>query len=361
LALAAAIVVQVCPALAQLPTQSEADTFKNPLRPSGADPWVIQRDGFYYYMNTTGRNLTIWQTKDMTDLAHARMKVVWTPKKGKPYSSELWAPELHRLGKKWYIYFAADAGTNSSHRIYVLENRSADPLEGSWKLKGKVHDSSDKWAIDATVFENHGHRYMVWSGWEGDTDGEQRLYISELKKPWKVKSKRVMISEPTYPWERFGGHPDKPWISPVYVNEGPEILERGDRIFLVYSASGCWTDHYELGMLEADANADPLNPASWTKHDHPVFAPNEEAQVFAPGHNGFFTSPDGKEDWIIYHANSHRGDGCGGKRSPRIQKFTWNPDGSPNFGAPVPIDTPLQKPSHQKADSAGNGADQGHM
>jgi GH43 family beta-xylosidase len=137
LLLAAAVAVQICPAFAQAPSGS--NTFKNPLRPSGADPWVIQWNGFYYYMNTTGANLTIWQTKDMTDLAHARKKVVWTPESGEPYSHELWAPELHRLGNKWYIYFAADAGHNSSHRIFVVENRSVDPLDGSWKFKGKAH------------------------------------------------------------------------------------------------------------------------------------------------------------------------------------------------------------------------------
>ena len=38
--------------------------------------------------------------------------------------------------------------------MWVLENASADPLEGEWKLKGKITDPTDKWAIDGTVFEN---------------------------------------------------------------------------------------------------------------------------------------------------------------------------------------------------------------
>jgi len=42
-------------------------TFKNPLLPVGPDPWVIYHDNYYYYMNTTGKNLTIWKTKDITD------------------------------------------------------------------------------------------------------------------------------------------------------------------------------------------------------------------------------------------------------------------------------------------------------
>ena len=134
-----------------------------------------------------------------------------------------------------------------------------------------------------------------------------------------------------------------------FVNGVPiceKVLQHGDKIFLVYSASGCWTDAYELGALEANANADLLNPKSWRKLDHPLFKQDPAAGVFGPGHNGFFKSPDGKEDWIVYHANDQPGEGCGGHRSPRIQKFTWNGDGTPNFGTPVSTDTVLARPSH---------------
>src|SRR5579862_7635632 len=130
---------------------AQEDTFHNPLLSSGPDPWVIASDGNYYYMNSMGTNLTIWKTRDITDLAHAEKKVVWTPPATGPYSHELWAPELHLLDGKWFIYFAADAGKNESHRIYVIENASRDPLQGEWTFKGKVGDATDKWAIDATV------------------------------------------------------------------------------------------------------------------------------------------------------------------------------------------------------------------
>jgi len=186
------------------PMQSQSNTFHNPLLPSGADPWVTSYGGFYYYMNTTGKNLTIWKTRDITDLANAEKKVVWTPPSTGPYSRGIWAPELHRLDGKWYIYFAADPGNNEAHRVYVVENASADPLQGTWNFKGKVTDATDKWAIDASVFENRGSKYMIWSGWEGDADGEQRIYIARMKNPWTIDSKRTMLSYPQHPWERVG-------------------------------------------------------------------------------------------------------------------------------------------------------------
>ncbi len=318
-----------------------ANTFSNPLLHTGPDPWVVWWKGFYYYSNSTGTNLTLRKTADITDLEHAETKVVWTPGPGHPWSHDLWAPELHRWGRKWYIYFAADAGDNATHRIYVVENENDDPIKGTWNLKGQVKDPSDKWAIDATVFQLRGQHYMVWSGWKGDTDGEQDLFIAHMSNPWTIDSPRTLISAPTYPWETHGDLPGRH----VSVNEGPEALVHDGKIFIVYSASGCWTDFYSLGVLEADIHADLLDARSWKKFDHPFLSTDAEAHAFGPGHNGFFTSPDGRQNWIIYHANPGPDEGCGDLRSPRIQPFTWNPDGSPNFGKPVPLGRPLEKPA----------------
>jgi GH43 family beta-xylosidase len=315
-------------------------TFTNPLLDNGPDPWVVWWKGFYYYSNTTGRNLTLRKTADITDLRDAETKAVWTPEEGKAWSKELWAPELHRWGKKWFIYFTADEAENSTHRVYVVENDNDDPMVGEWKLDGKVSDATDLWAIDPTMFELRGQHYLVWSGWKGTKDGEQDLFIAHLKDPVTIDSARTMISEPTYAWEKHGDLPGRH----VNVNEGPEFLAHGKKMFIVYSASACWTDFYSLGAVEADVHADPLDAKSWTKIDHPLLSTDAEAHAFSPGHNGFFKSPDGKQDWIIYHANPEAGEGCGGKRSPRIQKFTWGKDGLPDFGKPVGLGESLEKP-----------------
>ncbi|RXH56891.1 family 43 glycosylhydrolase [Granulicella sibirica] len=324
----------------------DGGTFTNPLLPVGPDPWVVTHDGFYYYMNTMGSNLTIWKTKDLGDLAHAEKKKVWTPPAGDAYNHDIWAPELHRWNDKWYIYYAADMGKNESHRIFVLENASADPLEGTWTARGKVGDATDKWAIDASVFDVNGTQYLLWSGWEGDQDGEQRIYLARLKNPWTVDSQRMVVSFPKYPWEHVGDLLDRPDTPHVNVNEGPEALVHDGKVFVVYSGSACWTDYYELGVVEADVDSDLLKPESWKKFDHPFFKQDAEANVFGPGHNGFFKSLDGKEDWIIFHANPGKNEGCGNMRSPRMQRFTWNADGTPDFGKPVAAGVPLKKPSH---------------
>lgn len=314
---------------------------KNPLLPSGADPWVTSRGGVFYLMVTTGNNLKIWRTSNPADFRNAESRVVWRPPAASPYSHDIWAPELHFLSGKWYIYFTADGGRNESHRIRVLEGCAGDPLDCTWSMKGKVTDESDRWAIDPSVFENGGRMYLLWSGWPDDHDGTQNIYIAQLSNPWTVAGKRVMISTPEYKWEKVG---DRPNQQPphVNVNEAPEALIRNGKIFVTYSASGCWTDSYAIGILTAKQGSDLLNPKSWMKSPVPAFSSDPAAGVYAPGHNAFFQA--GGKDWILYHANSRAGQGCGDARSPRAQPFSWKRNGTPDFGRPVNAAKVLPRP-----------------
>jgi GH43 family beta-xylosidase len=98
-------------------------------------------------------------------------------------------------------------------------------------------------------------------------------------------------------------------------------------------------------MLTADATSDLLKATSWKKSEQPVFGQSPENNVYAPGHNSFFKSPDGKQDWILYHANSGPGQGCDHRRTPRMQVFSWKKDGTPDFGIPVKADEKQPIPS----------------
>lgn len=319
------------------PNPTDNTTFTNPLLSSGPDPWIIQKDNYYYYTNTLGNRVALRKTDAVSSLSKTSWTTVWTPPSSGAYSKDLWAPELHYLNGKWYVYVAADDGNNANHRIYVLESSSADPVTTNWTMKGKIAAATDKWAIDATVMDYNNQLYLIWSGWEGDTDGQQNLYIAKMSSPYAIEGDRVKISTPTYSWETSGS-PD--------VNEGPEVLKNpSGRVFLVYSASHCSTDDYCLGMLTLKDGGNPLNPSDWTKSANPVFSTKVSAGAYGPGHNSFFKSVDGKENWILYHANSISGEGCGDTRNPRMQKFTWNTDGTPNFGEPVQINTKQVKPS----------------
>lgn len=329
--------------------QIVSKTFTNPLLPSGADPFSFYKDGYYYYTHTTGNSIKLWKTKSIAGLKKAEQKIIFTPPRGTAYSKEIWAPEIHFIDDKWYAYFAADDGNNNNHRMYVLENASADPMQGDWIFKGKVADATNKWAIDGDVFIYRKQLYMIWSGWEGDQNEQQNIYIAKMKNPWTIEGKRVRIAAPHFDWEKIGDLHDANNPPHVNVNEGPQLLRNGNKLFIVYSASGCWTDYYALGLLSFNGKNNLLDSTKWEKGPQPVFKQSKENAVYAPGHNSFFKSPDGKEDWILYHANSLPGQGCGKQRSPRAQKFGWNKDGTPNFGEPVKEHTALDIPSENNS------------
>lgn len=335
------LLVYICTTLMQV----KAQTFTNPILPSGADPYSVFVDGYYYYTHTRGNRIDLWKTKELSLLATAEHRTIWTPPKNGMYSKNIWAPEIHYLEGKWYIYFAADDGNNKNHRMYVIENSDSNPFSDHWEFKTKLTTPSDKWAIDGNVFQFKEQYFMVWSGWEGDTNGMQNIYIARMKSPTELKGKRYKIASPTYQWERNGKLNDANNPSEVFVNEGPQFLQHQGRIFIVFSASGCWTDQYSLGVLEFTAEDDLLNPLHWKKHKKPLLTQSIKNQVYGTGHNSFFKSPDGKEDWILYHANSEPGQGCGGFRSPRMQPLHWDENGFPVVGEAVSQSTILNTPS----------------
>lgn len=328
--------------------ETSVHTFTNPLLPSGADPFSFYKDGYYYYTHTLGNRIAIWKTKNLADLKTAQQKTIYTPPEGTMWSKELWAPEIHFIHNKWYVYYAADDGRNDNHRMYVLENISADPMQGEWVFKGKVADPADKWAIDGNVFTYQQQLYMIWSGWEGDVNGQQNIYIAKMKNPWTIDGKRVCISRPVYDWETIGDLHDDANPPHVNVNEGPQALMHGDQLHIVFSASGCWTDFYTLGLLTFTGKRNLLDSTAWKKKPAPLFKQSKENSVYAPGHNSFFKSPDGTQDWLLYHANAQPGLGCGKQRSPRAQPFTWNADGEPVLGEPVKEGIALPVPSEKK-------------
>jgi GH43 family beta-xylosidase len=348
-------IILSCWACNRIRDNKAQQTFTNPLLPVGPDPWALWHKENYYYMHTMQDSLVLWVTPDITDLKNARKKTIWIPS-DPSNAKHLWAPEIHYINDKWYVYYAADDGNSDNHQLYVLENCRKNPLDGTFEMKGRIStDKDNNWAIDGSLFEHKGKLYMVWSGWQTrrvDTE-TQCIYIAEMANPWKLSSERTLISKPEWEWERQYIN-ENAWTPPytIYVNEGPQALKssRGNYIHIVYSASGCWTPYYALGLLTAKADDDLLNPASWSKAAEPLFTQAPENGVYGTGHNSFFRSPDGTEDYILYHARNTETDppGMGDTRSPRMQKINWDERDYPILGIPVPVSEILHKPSGTK-------------
>ncbi len=303
----------------------------NPIIPQRADPFVmLHGDGWYYFTATAPEydRIELRRARTLGELGKVEVKTIWRKHNFGPMSWHIWAPEIHFIDGKWYIYFAASkAEAIWDIRMYVLEDPSPNPLEGNWRELGQIKMNWESFTLDATTFEHNGVRYLAWAQNEQPRPGTS-VYIAKMDTPWSITGNQVAITRPDLPWERIGHH----------VNEGPAVLKKNGRLFMTYSASA--TDaNYCMGLLTADENADPLDPASWHKSPEPVFKSNPATSQYGPGHNSFTTTPDGNTDILVYHARNyeqiegeplHNPD-----RATRAQAIMWKADGTPDFGVPV--------------------------
>lgn len=312
-------------------------TFSNPVW-NGADPWMVKQGDEYIYCFSANNSIVVSRSKYMT--RKGELKSVWRAPSSGWNSNCVWAPEIHFYEKRWYVYYAAGvSGPPFIHqRTGVLRSKTSDVFseyEDMGMLFTGDEPGNNIWAIDMTLMEHKGKLYTIWSGWEKqmETDAtSQHLYISEMENPWTMKGSRVLLSSPEESWETGG---------PLNLNEGPEVLKNGDKVFIIYSCRESWLVEYRQGMLQLNnPDGNLLDPANWTKTG-PVFQGN--SSVYGVGHCSFVKSPDDTEDWIIYH--SKKSTAPGWDRDVRMQPFNWNTDRTPNFGKAISAGIPINRPS----------------
>lgn len=354
-ALGVACTHTVAPAPAALPAATPATIagsagaaacrFTNPVL-RGADPSIVRQGGSYYLVQSRGERIVIYKAARLEALGRAEPVAVFTAPDTGWNHANIWAPELAYLDGHWYIYYAAAHRPGqpfTDQRSGVLRARTDDPL-GMWEDMGPLFTGDGParpgaesiWAIDLTVGRVNGQLYAVWSGWEhpASTDKTpQLLYIAPMANPWTITGSRRVLAAPNAPWER-GPELD--------LQEGPEFLEHDGRTFVVYSTRDSWLPTYELGMLRyKGGGADPTDSASWAKSAGPVFAAANG--VIGVGHHTFTESPDGRQDWLVYHAKTSPSPGW--DRVIHMQPFTWRADSMPVFGAPLPNGVAVTAPS----------------
>lgn len=319
--------------LACTAAQAAEVKFSNPLVRQRADPHVtLHSDGFYYFTATVAQydRIELRRARTLDQLGKARPKVIWRKHASGVMGNHIWAPELHFIDGKWFMYFTAGTAEDKwAIRLYVLENSSPNPLEGRWVERGQLKTAWESFALDATTFAHRGQRYLVWTQRRPEKELlATNIYIAAMDTPRSIGSAPVLLSTPEHGWEKVK----------FLVNEAPAVLVKNNQVFITYSASA--TDaSYSMGMLQADAGANLLDAASWRKRSEPVFASSAANGQYGPGHNSFTTTPDGKTDVLVYHARNYRdiaGDPLNDpNRHTRAQVIRWRADGSPDFGVPV--------------------------
>ncbi len=305
------------------------------------EPWILQRadpyvylheDGWYYFTASVPAydGIILRRAKSLGGLADAKETYIWHKHESGPMSEHIWAPEIHYLFGKWYIYFAGGEKEDVwKIRPYVLECQGQDPMNDPWKEMGKMQRAAEDefsfeaFSLDATVFENNGNWYYIWAEKVGAGKQISNLYIAQMENGYTLKTVQELLTTPDYDWERIG----------FWVNEGPGIIKKNGKIYMTYSASETGTC-YCVGMLSVDADADLLDPANWKKERCPVLATCSERQIYGPGHNSFTKDEQGN-DIMVYHARTEA-EIVGNplynpNRHAMLMKVKWDKDDQPVF------------------------------
>ena len=253
--------------------KTEGKTFTNPLGTEGhPDPCIVwcENEKCYYGISTTGNPLwgddriIMHRAENFEDVfVRSESRVIYQSNAEDETFGFLWAPELHFIDGKWYIYTSCQmSDENQIKHVIVLEQKT-DYLFDGFKFKG--HINRDVFSIDPSVYkdENSGKLYICCS--EVVKGCGQVLTIQEMKSPSETVGERVIIAKAELPWELV-----PPYVGERSIAEGGYFVKSPNgRLFILYSANGCWSDDYVIGLLDYKGG-DMVCADSWEKYPHPI-------------------------------------------------------------------------------------------
>jgi beta-xylosidase len=271
-----------CASHKALQQQQPADFISNPITDGYfADPAII-REGDTYFIYATidpwgGEELAVLETKDFKTFTRRHLN--WPTKKActSPTSGDamVWAPSVVK-GKdgKYYMYVSVGseiwAGVGETP-LGPWRNAKSDntPLVAFTDFP-QVHN------IDADCFiDEDGQAYLYWGSGFNWVNGHCMA----------VKLNGDMAS--------FNGRPTE--VTPPYYFEGPHMIKRNGRYYLMFSEGKAIDATYQVGYAVGDS---PLGPFT-IGANRPVLSTSSDSTTYGPGHHTVFR--ENEQDYILYH------------------------------------------------------------
>lgn len=282
-------------------------SYTNPVKLSTADPGAMAWGGKFYVVSTSGNpSFNIYESDDMVNWQWANAAVFDGTH---PWGVDrFWAPELHRVNNKFYVYYSA-GDANGKLRIGVA---TADAITGPYKDYGRpIVTDGDSDVIDINFFhDDDGRQYLYWK-----RDKTSQIMAQEVAADGVtlVGSPQVM-AQPSLDWEQNS-------------MEGPWVMKKDGQYYMFYSGSVFYADTYGIGVARA---ASPLGP--WVKKGDPILRSGDRWK--GPGHNSVVSI--GNDDFMFYHAWDkvvNQGDRIG-----LVDKINWS-GGWPSVAGGMPSET----------------------
>jgi beta-xylosidase len=332
---------------AVLPAAAEtvSRTYTNPVYAGDMpDPTVLRWNGVYYAMGTTGngraddgRIFKLLRSTNLVDWQNLGGALI-PPSDNSAY--QYWAPEATEMNGKFYVYYAMGGVEPEKFEIRVA---TSDTPQGPYTDTGNVLTDCEhnRFTIDPFPFrDDDGQWYFFYSRNFTNTDNGfhagTAIVVDRLIDMTRLAGDCHVVVRARYDWTLFLPHRSMPVYGKTFdwhTIEGACVTKHDGRYYCIYSGANFQTDRYGLDYVVADSPMGPYSGQGKTArllHSIP-------GKVRGPGHNDIAVAPDGKSEYIVYHA----WDAEMKVRQMCIDKLVWTPEGPRCLG---PTYTPQPAP-----------------
>lgn len=278
-----------------------------------ADPFVLRTRGGYFAYGTghgpepDGRQFPILRSMDLGQWEYVAgaLKSLPPDSSGAPFTA-YWAPEVVERDGKYFLYYsAATGGLDETHRLRVAI--ASDP-QGPFEDAGRVQltgEFADVFCIDAHPFRDPKNgNYFLFFATDFFTErvgtGTAVVPLADDMKSSAGEARTVLrASADWHVYKRNRPLYGKTWPA-WHTVEGPFVWYHEGNYYCFYSGGNWQTKAYGVGYGVASS---PLGPYvdDWST-EGPIVLHGIEGKVLGPGHNSVILGPDGKSEFLVYHA-----------------------------------------------------------
>lgn len=275
--------------------------YKNPVYGQYfADPFVLHYDGQYYAYGTGPRSadgevFPVLQSSNLVDWVERGWALI--PAEG----DDFWAPEVAFHEGVFYLYYSAHGINDNDHQLRVAT--STHPL-GPFQDAGRTLVPDQPFTIDPHPFKDVDKQWYLFYSQDFLTlEDEYRvgtgIVVDRMLNMLTLAGQPRVVIRPHADWQLFqaqramyGGVHD--W----HTIEGAALRYHYGRYYCFYSGGAWEHENYGVSYVVADH---PMGPYTIPTVAKPILC-SVSGHVIGPGHNSFTKSPDGMQEYIVYHA-----------------------------------------------------------
>jgi beta-xylosidase len=294
------------------------------------DPFVLLYQRVYYAFGTTGaerkgdgRIFTLLRSTNLVDWEE--LGGALTPPTSDT-DSQYWAPEVAYHGGIFFLYYAM--GGKEEEKFELRVAKSPNPQGPYTDVGVKLVDcDTNRFTIDAHPFrDGDGNWYLFYArNFLDNEDGVHpgtALVVDKLVGMTKLAGECRTVLRARHAWTLYQANRRMEVYGKTFdwhTIEGAFVRKHSGRYYCFYSGSNYQTANYGVDYAVADS----VNGPYLGQGTEPRLLKGVPGRVRGPGHHSIVKGPDGKTDYIVYHAWDKEMK----VRQMCIDKLLWTPAG----------------------------------